>query len=310
MSNRHFHAGCILKAGLLLLLTTGMSGTVQAQQPRSYTDYRKEVVHFPLGARSFVDRVHSVREGTKKPLKTESDPKAALGEPDYQKPGDGRAFSLGCHGEATFEFTDNAIVDGPGPDLYIFEVGRDVEPTKVSLSNDGKTWEQIGEIAGGRTSIDLADYGLAGRNFRFVRLQDTGQFCGGRWPGADIDAIGAIGSAIRLRLESRVLFDFDKAELKSDASAALNKLVGELSKLRFSSLAIVGHTDARGSNSYNQNLSERRAQAVANYVTRHMPQTAVKVTASGRGELEPIESNETDEGRAANRRVEVIVFPN
>ncbi len=166
-----------------------------AQTPRDYTDYRNNTVSFPLGVISFADSVSAFQPGTPTPPKTESDPNAALGEPDYKSAGDGRAFSLGCRGWAVFEFTDNAVIDVPGTDLYIFEVGKDVEPTDISLSKDGKNWSSIGRIEGGRTSIDLAKHGLAGREYRFVRLQDTGKSCAGRWPGADIDAIGAIGAA-------------------------------------------------------------------------------------------------------------------
>lgn len=296
-------------ACLTIMSAAGLNNVAQAQTPKSYTDYRKEVVAFPMGAASFVDRVYSARAGSRKPPKSERDPQAVLGEPDYKKSGDGRAYTLGCRGEVAFEFTDNAIIDGEGTDLYIFEVGADVEPTRVSLSNDGKTWVKIGQIAGGKTGIDLADYNLKGASFRFVRLQDTGKFCGGKWPGADIDAVGAIGSAIRLQLESRVLFEFDKATLKPAAGAALNKLIGKLAKLKYSRLEIAGHTDARGSDSYNQALSERRAKAVADYIANNADLGTARLTFSGRGESEPVQTNATDNGRAANRRVEVIVIP-
>lgn len=298
---------CLLSACLTFGFAQGLTAT--AQTPKSYTDYRKQVVHFPLGAASFVDRVHSAKPGPKKPPKTEADPANALGEPDYERSGDGRAYTLGCRGQVTFEFTDNAIVDLEGPDLYVFEVGNDVEPTIVSLSNDAKDWTPIGQIKGGKTSIDLADYDLKGRDFRFVRLQDAGKFCSGNWPGADIDAIGAIGSAIRLRLESRVLFDFDKHNLKRDADAALNELHEKLKSLSIARITIVGHTDDKGADAYNQKLSERRAQSVAEFLKTRDPAMAKQLAVTGRGESEPVESNETDKGRAANRRVELVVIP-
>ncbi|MEM7428674.1 MAG: OmpA family protein [Pseudomonadota bacterium] len=277
--------------------------------PRSYTDYRKEVVSFPLGKASFADRVVATDFGTKRPLKTERNPAAALGEPDFRKAADGRAYTLGCRGSITLEFTDNAVVDGPGQDLYVFEVGPDVEPTEVALSNDGENWTDIGLIAGGKASLDLAERGLKGRHFRFVRLTDTGRFCRNRWPGADIDAVGAISSAVRLRLESNVLFDFDQARLKPDADHALARLVERLNDMGFSRLSVIGHTDARGSDGYNRLLSERRAEAVATFLDVHLRQQNAQVTVTGRGEKEPVASNRTEEGRAANRRVEVIVFP-
>ena len=306
---RHELMAATLIISAALIFGPAQSQIVMAQTPKSYTDYRKQVVHFPLGAVSFVDRVHSAKPGPKKPPKTEANPDNALGEPDYKRSGDGRAYTLGCRGQVTFEFTDNAIIDLEGPDLYVFEVGNDVEPTIVSLSNDAKAWTPIGQIKGGKTSIDLADYDLKGRDFRFVRLQDAGKFCSGNWPGADIDAIGAIGSAIRLRVESRVLFDFDKYNLKRDADAALNALHETLKSLSVARITIVGHTDDKGSDAYNQRLSEQRAQSVANFLKARDPVMAKQLTVTGRGESEPVQSNKTDEGRAANRRVELVVIP-
>jgi outer membrane protein OmpA-like peptidoglycan-associated protein len=69
----------------------------------------------------------------------------------------------------------------------------------------------------------------------------------------------------------------------------------------------VGHTDSVGTAQYNQSLSERRARSVGNYlILKGVPSARVEVT--GRGESEPVQSNDTDAGRAANRRVEVAVF--
>ena len=296
-----------LSAALLLLIVAGQA--VQAQQAKSYTDYRKRNVILPLGALSFADAVHSHNLGSPKPLPPERNPRSALGEPDYRKAGDGRAFLLGCRGSVVFAFTDNAIVDVAGPDLHVFEVGQGIEPTVVALSNDAENWTSIGRIEGGRASIDLADYGLAGRDFRYVRLEDTGQFCDNRWPGADIDAVGAIGSAVRLQLESRVLFGFDKDVLKPDAGIALNQLIASLDELSFSRLTIVGHTDSKGSDDYNQDLSQRRANNVAQYLVAQRPELAAAIAVAGRGESEPVQTNQSDAGRAANRRVEIIVIP-
>jgi len=295
-------------ASLVLGLALMPAGLAGAQVQTSYTDYRKQAVTLPLGDLSFVDRVVSQVPGTKKPKATEAKPENALGPPDYRKSGDGRAFSLGCHGQATFEFIDNALVDGPGIDLYVFEVGADVEPTSIALSKDGGSWTAIGEIDGGRTSIDLADYGLAGQDFRFVRVTDTGKFCSGGWPGADIDAIAAVGSAIRLRLASSVLFDFDKSDLKTGGQAALQDLIARLDTLSVTAITVVGHTDSKGSEDYNRELSDDRAATVAEFIRTERSRLAGLIKSVGRGETEPVADNSTDDGRAANRRVEVIVI--
>lgn len=278
-----------------------------AQTPKSYTDYRNQTIVLPLGKMSFIDRVVSQEPGSKKPKKTERNAQNALGEPDYKKSGDGRAYTLGCRGRATFEFVDNALVDVPGIDLYIFEVGKGIEPTHIDLSKDGKKWISIGRIGGGRAGIDLADYKLAGQDFRFVRVTDLGKSCSGRWPGADIDAIAAVGSAIRFQLSGKVLFDFDKSELKPDAHGDLQALIAKLDLLAVAGIRVVGHTDSKGSDAYNQKLSERRAQSVAAFLRGQRKRLARLIESAGLGEKEPVADNKTKEGRAANRRVEVIV---
>lgn len=100
--------------------------------------------------------------------------------------------SLGCGGELVVQFKDNSLIDVPGPDLYVFEVGPDVEPTGLAVSQDGHTWIREGHYSGGKAEVDIAPYVNAGDAFRFVKLVDLRQACSGKTPGADIDAIGAI----------------------------------------------------------------------------------------------------------------------
>ena len=178
------------------------------------------------------------------------------------------------------------------------------------LSQDGNNWTSIGEISGRHTGIDITEYGLSDERYRFVRLTDAGHFYSGDWPGADIDAIAAVGSALRFELSNNVLFDFDEFNLKPDARSALDALVRQLKELSIASMTIVGHTDSRGSDTYNQELSQRRATAVAQYLGGQSAELSGMVRAIGRGEMEPISENTTELGRATNRRVEIIVMPN
>lgn len=294
---------------VILAATFVGSSSLNAQAPESYTDFRNETIELPLGGLSFVDRVVAQVDGSRKPREAERSAENAIGAPDYRSRGDGNAFTLGCQGNATFEFIDNALVDTPGIDLYVFEVGSDVEPTSIELSKDGNNWTSIGEISGGHTGIDIAEYGISGQSYRFVRLTDAGQFCSGDWPGADIDAIAAVGSALRFELSSNVLFDFDEFELKADARLALDDLTSQLDDLSIASMTIVGHTDSRGSDTYNQELSQRRAESVAQYLRGHSTGLPAVIQAIGLGETEPIEENTTEDGRAKNRRVEILVIP-
>ena len=102
-----------------------------------------------------------------------------------------------------------------------------------------------------------------------------------------------------------VLFDTGQATLKPGASLAINRLATYLSSNPQTKVLIEGHTDSRGSEAYNEALSERRAHAVATELeTRGVP--ADQVQTAGRGKAYPVASNETPEGRQQNRRVEIV----
>jgi len=102
-----------------------------------------------------------------------------------------------------------------------------------------------------------------------------------------------------------VLFDTGQATLKPGADLVLGRLSTFLSKNPQTKIMIEGHTDSRGSDEYNQVLSQRRAQAVADALTaRGVPADSVRTL--GRGKAYPVASNDTPEGRQQNRRVEII----
>ncbi|MGY4526035.1 OmpA family protein [Pseudomonas sp. TE21394] len=101
-----------------------------------------------------------------------------------------------------------------------------------------------------------------------------------------------------------VMFAFDSAELTPAAQQRLQGLVAELGSPTVARVSVVGHTDNVGSDSYNQALSERRAGSVAVYLISQGLE-AGKVTSQGRGESEPLTDNESEQGRARNRRVEL-----
>jgi len=103
-----------------------------------------------------------------------------------------------------------------------------------------------------------------------------------------------------------VLFAFDSAELSESAKSALVEISKRLSGATLVSVQVAGHTDSKGSDAYNQKLSERRAQSVSNFLTAQgIP--ASKLSVVGYGESQPVADNATDGGRAQNRRVELHV---
>ncbi|HJQ66519.1 MAG TPA: OmpA family protein [Gemmatimonadales bacterium] len=123
-------------------------------------------------------------------------------------------------------------------------------------------------------------------------------------PGATVERIG---EGIAVTFASGLLYDFDSDVVKTESQKNLRTLAQSLEKYPGSDILIVGHTDQVGPASYNQGLSERRASAAANYL---ISQGVVRsrVSTRGMGETDPVASNDTESGRARNRRVEVAIY--
>ncbi|MCX7743060.1 MAG: OmpA family protein [Flavobacteriales bacterium] len=106
---------------------------------------------------------------------------------------------------------------------------------------------------------------------------------------------------------NNVFFDFDKSDLKPESTVELNRAIELLNKYPNLKIEIAGHTDNIGNDSYNQKLSERRAIAVRDYLVKNgFPENRI-VKVVGYGSKINLESNDTKEGRAKNRRVEFII---
>ncbi|MCH8496339.1 MAG: OmpA family protein [Balneolales bacterium] len=119
-----------------------------------------------------------------------------------------------------------------------------------------------------------------------------------------------VGEGIYIEFSNNVLFGFDSANLSDDARANLRKLSDILKKYPDTDIEIQGHTDSTGSATYNQGLSERRANAVSGYITQSGGIASNRVTTLGFGEEAPKYTNDTEEGRAQNRRVEFLITAN
>lgn len=119
--------------------------------------------------------------------------------------------------------------------------------------------------------------------------------------------IQRVEEGIAVSFDSGILFDFDSSILRPEARQNLRKLAQIMSEDDETELMIVGHTDSVGNENYNMRLSLRRAESAANYmISQGLSERRVSV--EGRGEYEPIATNETDAGRQENRRVEVAIF--
>jgi len=118
-----------------------------------------------------------------------------------------------------------------------------------------------------------------------------------------------VGEGIVVEFNSNVLFGFDQSNLTGDAKTNLDKLVTVLNKYPDTNIEVQGHTDSKGSKSYNQSLSERRANEVSGYLSGKSI-TANRLTIKGFGETAPKYENDTDAGRTQNRRVEFLITAN
>lgn len=124
----------------------------------------------------------------------------------------------------------------------------------------------------------------------------------------EIDMERMKDDTLKLTMNSEVSFDYNSATVKPAFRDTLDKLANLLRKYDRTVVHVIGHTDSRGSDAYNQPLSERRARAVMDYlISRGVP--AERLRSEGRGEREPRDSNAAEAGRQLNRRVEVYMKP-
>lgn len=201
------------------------------------------------------------------------------------------AGQIRIRGEARYVYDNfgdhyNDLRFGLGIEIPLFEekvreVATITETTKVVESNTGLT------DSDGDGVIDSVD-----------KCPDTPK-------GARVDGDGCpFDKVIELK---GVTFEFNKTRLRPDAQTILDWAVGVMKKYPDMNVEIAGHTDSVGSDSYNQQLSEGRAQAVKQYFVDHgVPET--QATAKGYGESQPKADNGTPEGRELNRRVELRIL--
>ena len=125
--------------------------------------------------------------------------------------------------------------------------------------------------------------------------------------GSGVDVVRQ-GDNITLNMPGNITFAFDSSNLQSQFYPTLNNVANTLNEYNQTVIEVAGHTDSVGAASYNQTLSVERAQSVANYLSsRGVMQQRMIVT--GAGETRPIASNDTEAGRAQNRRVEITIVP-
>ncbi|MFZ9395817.1 MAG: OmpA family protein [Erythrobacter sp.] len=162
----------------------------------------------------------------------------------------------------------------------------------------GKTGRIVGAVAGGAAG-GYVGYRMD-QQIKELKEETEGS-------GVDVTEVDN-GQAILVNLPDGVTFDVGSATLKPAFRDTLNGVADSLIKYPNSIVDVYGHTDSTGSDAFNQSLSERRAQTVANYLTSRGVSQA-RLRWQGFGETMPVADNTTEEGRARNRRVEIKIIP-
>jgi outer membrane protein OmpA-like peptidoglycan-associated protein len=162
-------------------------------------------------------------------------------------------------------------------------------------SNNGSTAKGaiIGAVAGGTIGAIIGQ-----------RMDRQAAELAAEIPNAKVERVG---EGVLVTFDSGLLFDFDSDVVRGASGDNLTELANSLKKYAESDVLIVGHTDAVGTDSYNQSLSERRAESAARYLSSQGVDRS-RVDTEGMGEVEPVATNDTDTGRSQNRRVEVAIF--
>ena len=185
------------KSGVALLIIVSVSLIVLIVKTAEAEQYGG--VEFPDGEVSFADAVISFNpsNGVSAPY---NDPANALGAPNYA-PG-GNHVALGDEGIIVLQFTDNSLTTSgdSSEDLWVFEVGNEIEPASVAISINGINWIEVGETSGATSGVDIDAYidsgVVVGERYSFVKITDLlPHQSSSPYEGADIDAIGAISSA-------------------------------------------------------------------------------------------------------------------
>ncbi len=117
------------------------------------------------------------------------------------------------------------------------------------------------------------------------------------------------GEGIVINFKEKVLFGYDQSALNPNSKSSLDKLSNILKAYPDTDIQIIGHTDSKGTERYNERLSEQRAAAVASYLKSNNI-SAARITTLGMGESDPVATNDSDDGRSLNRRVEFVITAN
>lgn len=192
-----------------------------------------------------------------------------------------------------------------------FSSDPDLQKTRQGAAYGAAAGAVIGLLTGGNNKFKAAMIGAAagalvgGAAGNYMDRQEAK--LRQQMAGSGVDVVRK-GDNITLDMPGNVTFAFDSANLNPKFNPVLDKVAQTLVEFDKTVIEVAGHTDSVGSDAYNQQLSERRANSVAAYLSGRGVSGA-RVVTIGAGEAHPVASNDTEEGRAQNRRVEITIVP-
>jgi len=295
--------------------SANLSDTIIHVQPNSLLEIGGRKYNYPMGDISFVDSVvfydpGAMGKGTgDEPNPEFQNPDMALGPPDYMINEDSNFVSLGRGGFIILKFRDNVLIDGPGPDLTIFETNTDPEDFFVWISHDGTIFLPVGKVVSRDSDIDIHSIAEPEAFYRYVKIRDDPDQGEKNSPslGADIDAVGAIHSAIQKEIISDRIFVGKTSNLSDQASEILSPIANTIRQYIPAIVTIETYTDSRGTENFNLILTQQQADAIRNYLLDIEGLREVNYIVIGWGETQPIASNDTENGRQQNRRIEIMI---
>lgn len=169
---------------------------------------------------------------------------------------------------------------------------------KAGKGGNGELGAVIGGVVGGTAGVLIGN-----------RMDKQAQEIQEEIPGAVVERIDD-GIVITFDENSGVYFDTNKFDINADSQVTLDALSGILTEHQDTNVLVVGHTDSSGAAEYNMTLSEKRANAVTSYFVSTKGLNQLRFTTNWFGEEQPTHDNATPEGRAKNRRVNVVIVPN
>ena len=303
-------------SGKILFFNTGEE---RLRRPPNLTHQTSQeaITEFPMGNISFADSVISydpgaLGEGTgDEPDSAYQSADMGLGPPDTNTEKDTGYVSLGKGGFIILKFTNNVLIDGPGPDLHIFQREDAGERIHVWISEDCNIFIYIGEVSVENPDLDIGPYANPGTVYPYIKLRDDPDQGNPNTPalGADIDAVGAINTAVQIVIPCDELFRGKTASFTDAAHEKLSDIAEIIRQFPKIKVSIKAYTDNRGSSDFNLLVSQSQAESVSNHLYDVEHLTDIRYAVRGYGETNPVASNDTEDGRQRNRRMEILIQP-